>query len=99
MYGSTYVGEERKVTEESSASSSKAHFFVYCKDCPKTLQTGKLRVRCHRCQEGSILIHRDPCGWSDVLEQPGTYIGKIIRNLRVRVSKFYPPCNMGPFID
>ena len=39
------------------------------------LQTGKLRVRCHRCQEGSILIHRDPCGWSDVLDQPGRIMG------------------------
>ena len=34
-----------------------------------------LRVRCHRCQEGSILIHRDPCGWSDVLDQPGRIMG------------------------
>jgi hypothetical protein len=40
-----------------------------------SLQTGKLRVRCHRCQEGSILIHRDPCGWSDVLDQPGRIMG------------------------
>ena len=34
-----------------------------------------VRVRCHRCQEGSILIHRDPCGWSDVLDQPGRIMG------------------------
>ena len=64
------IGEDRQLDEEN-ATSTKAHFYVYCKDCPKTLQTGKLRVRCHRCQEGSILIHRDPCGWSDVLDQPG----------------------------
>ena len=68
------TGEERQLDEEN-ATSTKAHFYVYCKDCPKTLQTGKLRVRCHRCQEGSILIHRDPCGWSDVLDQPGRIMG------------------------
>ena len=68
------TGDER-VVDEKSAVSTKAHFYVYCKDCPETLQTGKLRVRCHNCQEGSILVHRDPCGWSDVLDQPGTIMG------------------------
>ena len=66
------TGEERK----RENSNIKAHFYVYCKDCQdKALQTGKLRVRCYDCKEGSILIHRDPCGWADVLDQPGTIQG------------------------
>ena len=36
----TLIGEERQLDEEN-ATSTKAHFYVYCKDCPKTLQTGK----------------------------------------------------------
>ena len=47
--------------------AKKAHFFVYCKHEQSNFQIGKLRVRCYSCQEGSILIERDPCGWEDVL--------------------------------
>ncbi len=32
------------------------------------VQTGKLRVRCGRCQEGAIVLERDPCDWDDVLQ-------------------------------
>ena len=61
--------------QEREQVVAKASFFVYCKSCQPPLQPGKLRVRCFNCQEGSILVHRDPCGWSDVLEAPGKIAG------------------------
>ena len=65
-----------QLTGEDRKSKSKAHFYVYCKNCqPRTFQEGKLRVRCFQCKEGSILIHRDPCGWADVLDRPGVIKG------------------------
>lgn len=71
------TGDERK-----KEAVVKAHFFVYCKDCkPNYLQTGRLRTRCYACKETSILIHRDPCGWNDVLDQPGTIKGHCLNSL------------------
>ena len=71
------TGEERK-----KEAVVKAQFFVYCKDCkPNYLQTGRLRTRCKNCKETSIIIHRDPCGWSDVLDQPGTINGHCLNSL------------------
>uniref|UniRef100_A0A8D9DW11 E3 ubiquitin-protein ligase parkin n=1 Tax=Cacopsylla melanoneura TaxID=428564 RepID=A0A8D9DW11_9HEMI len=45
----------------------KAHFYVYCNYECKSLQTGKLRVRCAHCDSGAVVVDRDPQSWSDVL--------------------------------
>ena len=47
----------------------KAHFWVYCSEfhCGRTIQPGKIRVRCETCQEGAIIVISDPCSWDDVL--------------------------------
>ena len=56
----------------------KANFFVYCKNCPdRKPSAGKLRVRCSVCQEGSIILKRDPSDWSDVL-QPRQIAGRCV---------------------
>ena len=87
------TGEERL-----KERALKAHFFVYCKECDKILQPGKLRVRCFTCKEGSILMHRDPCGWSDVLDTPGTIEGHCLNEKctdkdRPAPAEFFFKCN------
>jgi len=56
------VGEERL-----KAEAKKAHFYIWCNSPCKSLQAGKLRVRCSQCGEGAIVLYNDPCDWDDVL--------------------------------
>ncbi|XP_060083944.1 E3 ubiquitin-protein ligase parkin-like [Ylistrum balloti] len=42
-------------------------YFVYCKKC-QCLQPGKLRVRCQACNDGYIILSRDPENFDDVLQ-------------------------------
>ncbi|KAK3748802.1 hypothetical protein QZH41_016024, partial [Actinostola sp. cb2023] len=54
------------------------HYYVYCRQC-KSVQPGKLRVRCSTCKEGTLVLNQaslrlivnervsDPQGWDDVL--------------------------------
>ena len=55
--------------DENIKERIKAHFWVYCSrtECGRTLQPGKLRVRCSLCKEGAIIVKSDPCNWDDVL--------------------------------
>ncbi|OQR76021.1 E3 ubiquitin-protein ligase parkin-like [Tropilaelaps mercedesae] len=43
------------------------HFFVYCLQPCAQVCPGKLRVRCALCQQGTLLLLRDPSCWDDVL--------------------------------
>ncbi|XP_067674442.1 E3 ubiquitin-protein ligase parkin-like [Haliotis asinina] len=52
------VNEEREL---------KNQYYVYCKEC-RSIQPGKLRVKCAMCQDGAFVLSRDPEGWSDVLQ-------------------------------
>lgn len=47
----------------------RAHFFVYCPSPCKSMQTGKLRVRCASCRSGAFTVDRDPQCWADVLQK------------------------------
>ena len=84
--------------QDPAKAELKAHFFVYCRHTDQSnLQVGKLRVRCALCQEGSVLIERDPCGWEDVLALPGRIqghclSGKCPKDLLSPVQ-FYFKCN------
>ena len=53
--------------KEADRRQHRAHFWVYCNRPCGTMKPGKLRVRCHGCKEGAILVERDPCNWHDVL--------------------------------
>ena len=54
--------------EPSGAERSRAHFYVLCSAAACSgMRPGKLRVRCSKCGEGAIVVHRDPCDWDDVL--------------------------------
>lgn len=46
----------------------RAHFFVYCSSPCKSVQAGKLRVRCSSCGSGAVTVDRDPQSWQDVLQ-------------------------------
>uniref|UniRef100_A0A3Q3SZL2 E3 ubiquitin-protein ligase parkin n=1 Tax=Mastacembelus armatus TaxID=205130 RepID=A0A3Q3SZL2_9TELE len=41
-------------------------FFVYCKTC-RSVQPGKLRVRCRCCKQTTLTLSRGPSCWDDVL--------------------------------
>ncbi|XP_029283026.1 E3 ubiquitin-protein ligase parkin-like, partial [Cottoperca gobio] len=41
-------------------------FFVYCKSC-RSIQPGKLRVRCRSCRQTTLTLSRGPSSWDDVL--------------------------------
>jgi len=53
--------------ERLKAEAKKAHFYIWCNSPCKSLQAGKLRVRCSKCGEGAIVLYNDPCDWDDVL--------------------------------
>ncbi|XP_043929167.1 E3 ubiquitin-protein ligase parkin [Protopterus annectens] len=60
--------EDRTLT--SSAKSDSGHqssFYVFCKSTCKSIQPGKLRVRCKKCRQGALTLTRDPACWEDVL--------------------------------
>ena len=64
----TIENSEKKPIADEKARI-KAHFWVYCSqlECGRTLQPGKLRVRCLSCKGGAIIVKSDPCNWDDVL--------------------------------
>ncbi|XP_068597296.1 E3 ubiquitin-protein ligase parkin isoform X3 [Brachionichthys hirsutus] len=51
---------------EAAGLRSRSTFFVYCKTC-RSIQPGKLRVRCRSCRETTLTLSRGPSCWDDVL--------------------------------
>ncbi|KAM7409153.1 hypothetical protein PAMA_002722 [Pampus argenteus] len=54
--------EETQVAGRRSCST----FFVFCKSC-RSIQPGKLRVRCRSCKQTTLTLSRGPSCWDDVL--------------------------------
>lgn len=50
----------------STSSNKKNYFTVYCSNC-KSIQFGRIRVRCSECKESAVILDRDPSSWQDVL--------------------------------
>lgn len=50
----------------SSSSNSKSYFTVYCSSC-KSVQFGRIRVRCVECKDSAVILTKDPTSWQDVL--------------------------------
>lgn len=44
-------------------------YYVLCKRECKSVQPGKLRVRCVGCGEDNMILRTEPQGWSDVLQK------------------------------
>nr|XP_046258177.1 E3 ubiquitin-protein ligase parkin isoform X2 [Scatophagus argus] len=65
------VGGVEAAREEMQAAGPKgmrtcSTFFVYCKSC-RSIQPGKLRVRCRSCRQTTLTHSRGPSCWDDVL--------------------------------
>uniref|UniRef100_A0A3Q0RS53 Parkin RBR E3 ubiquitin protein ligase n=1 Tax=Amphilophus citrinellus TaxID=61819 RepID=A0A3Q0RS53_AMPCI len=52
-------------TEGESARTCNT-FFVFCKSC-RSIQPGKLRVRCRSCKQTTLTLSRGPSCWDDIL--------------------------------
>lgn len=64
-------GTEGESLEEVQAAARRgAHtcntFFVFCKSC-RSVQPGKLRVRCRSCKQTTLTLGRGPSCWDDIL--------------------------------
>ncbi|CAB0043401.1 unnamed protein product [Trichogramma brassicae] len=61
------LDESNYSESKEEKESKKAHFYVYCSYPCKSVQNGKLRVRCSDCGDGAVTVDRDPQSWPDVL--------------------------------
>ncbi|CAK6983767.1 LOW QUALITY PROTEIN: E3 ubiquitin-protein ligase parkin [Scomber scombrus] len=60
-------GGAEEVTEEARTGRRPCStFFVFCKNC-RSVQPGKLRVRCRSCKQTTLTLSRGPSCWDDVL--------------------------------
>ncbi|XP_034053210.1 E3 ubiquitin-protein ligase parkin [Gymnodraco acuticeps] len=57
------ASDELPAAGETGSCSS---FFVFCKSC-RSVQPGKLRVRCKTCRNTTLTLSRGPSCWDDVL--------------------------------
>ena len=103
----TENSEKRPIADEKARI--KAHFWVYCSQlqCGRTLQPGKLRVRCSSCKGGAIIVKSDPCNWDDVLNSgridgycqndncnvPSELEDNQTNSIKVRGAEFYFKCS------
>ncbi|XP_074102418.1 E3 ubiquitin-protein ligase parkin [Cotesia typhae] len=46
----------------------RAHFYIFCSVPCKSVEVGKLRVRCALCGSGAVTVDRDPQSWPDVMQ-------------------------------
>ncbi|XP_069675402.1 E3 ubiquitin-protein ligase parkin [Periplaneta americana] len=60
--------ERKSLKTDEDREKTRAHFYVYCGWPCKTMQPGKLRVRCASCRGGAFTVDRDPQCWDDVLQ-------------------------------
>ncbi|XP_008292057.1 E3 ubiquitin-protein ligase parkin [Stegastes partitus] len=73
-------------------------FFVYCKSC-RSIQPGKLRVRCRSCRQTTLTLSRGPSCWDDVL-LPGRIHGVCqSEGCHGNEAEFYMKCATHPTSD
>ncbi|XP_045898160.1 E3 ubiquitin-protein ligase parkin-like, partial [Micropterus dolomieu] len=58
--------EEAREEAQAPGVRTRSTFFVYCKSC-RSVQPGKLRVRCRSCRQTTLTLSRGPSCWDDVL--------------------------------
>ena len=85
--------------EESNLKNegkNKAHFFIYCANPCKKINTGKLRVCCSECKHGAFTVDTDPQSWADVLDK--NKITGVCNNVGCEglYAKFYFKCASHP---
>uniref|UniRef100_A0A3P8UV00 E3 ubiquitin-protein ligase parkin n=1 Tax=Cynoglossus semilaevis TaxID=244447 RepID=A0A3P8UV00_CYNSE len=94
-------GETREEGREESGNTCVCRcntFFVYCKSC-KSVEPGKLRVRCKSCKETTITLSRGPSCWDDIL-LPGQISGVCQSDFcSGSEAEFFMKCASHPTID
>ncbi|XP_044228140.1 E3 ubiquitin-protein ligase parkin [Thunnus albacares] len=88
------------VTEEAQAAGRRpcSTFFVFCKSC-RSVQPGKLRVRCRSCKQSTLTLSRGPSCWDDVL-LPGCIHGICqSEGCQGNQAEFYMKCASHPTSD
>uniref|UniRef100_T1JC78 E3 ubiquitin-protein ligase parkin n=1 Tax=Strigamia maritima TaxID=126957 RepID=T1JC78_STRMM len=94
-FNSTSVCDETK-TRNLTEPKKQINFYVYCSNPCKSLQPGKLRVRCNLCKQGTLTVSEDPCGWEDVLI-PQRIEGKCqMESCEGKYAEFYFKCASHP---
>ncbi|XP_071371032.1 E3 ubiquitin-protein ligase parkin, partial [Centroberyx affinis] len=74
-------------------------FYVFCKSVCRSVQPGKLRVRCRTCQQTTLTLSRGPSCWDDVLI-PGRIHGVCqSEGCHGNVAEFYMKCAAHPTSD
>ncbi|XP_066552573.1 E3 ubiquitin-protein ligase parkin isoform X3 [Amia ocellicauda] len=77
----------------------RSSFYVFCKTVCKAVQPGKLRVRCHKCKQGTLTLSRGPSCWDDVL-LPNRIPGACqFQDCDGSVAEFYLKCGAHPTSD
>lgn len=61
------LDESSELESTSEEQKNRAHFYIYCSAPCKSVEAGKLRVRCASCKNGAVTVDRDPQCWPDVL--------------------------------
>ncbi|XP_053088872.1 E3 ubiquitin-protein ligase parkin isoform X1 [Pangasianodon hypophthalmus] len=74
-------------------------FYVYCKTVCKSVQPGKLRVRCRTCKQGTLTLSRGPSCWDDVLLPDRIHGVCQSEDCDGRVAEFYLKCAAHPTCD
>ncbi|XP_028279605.1 E3 ubiquitin-protein ligase parkin isoform X2 [Parambassis ranga] len=101
--GGREEGQAEEQQEEAPAADLKgvrpcSTFFVYCKSC-KSIQPGKLRVRCRSCRQTTLTLSRGPTCWDDVLF-PGRIQGVCqLDGCHGNEAEFYMKCASHPTSD
>uniref|UniRef100_A0A3Q3G9X8 E3 ubiquitin-protein ligase parkin n=1 Tax=Labrus bergylta TaxID=56723 RepID=A0A3Q3G9X8_9LABR len=73
-------------------------FFVYCKSC-RSIQPGKLRVRCGSCKQTTLTLSRGPSCWDDVLIRGRIHGICQTEDCQGNVAEFYMKCASHPTSD
>ncbi|XP_042188906.1 E3 ubiquitin-protein ligase parkin isoform X2 [Callorhinchus milii] len=94
------IGDHTPSTQTgSSGSTHYKSFYVYCKNLCKAIQPGKLRVRCSKCQQGTLTLTRDPSCWEDVLVRNRLMGVCQAQDCDGTVAEFYFKCGAHPTSD
>ncbi|XP_041645481.1 E3 ubiquitin-protein ligase parkin isoform X2 [Cheilinus undulatus] len=73
-------------------------FFVYCKSC-RSIQPGKLRVRCSCCKQTTLTLSRGPSCWDDVLIRGRIHGICQTEDCHGNIAEFYMKCAAHPTSD
>ncbi|XP_053357343.1 E3 ubiquitin-protein ligase parkin isoform X2 [Clarias gariepinus] len=74
-------------------------FYVFCKTLCKSVQPGKLRVRCRKCKQGTLTLSRGPSCWDDVLLPERIHGVCQSEACDGRMAEFYLKCAAHPTSD